>query len=42
MALVSFHRDAGHREQALDYARRLQTLAPGNASLEALVRELER
>jgi len=40
LALATFNRDAGRREQALDYARRLQALLPGNPSVANLVREL--
>lgn len=40
VALIGFHRDAGQREQALSYARKLQALTPGNASVEQWVRDL--
>lgn len=41
LALVTFNRDAGHRAQALGYARKLQALVPGNTSVEGLVKELQ-
>lgn len=39
-ALVTYSREAGHREQALDYARQLQKLVPDNPSVDQLVRDL--
>lgn len=40
-ALVSFERDAGRRDAALEYARRLAALSPEDESVRGLVRELE-
>ena len=40
LALTTFNRDAGRREQALSYARKLQALLPGNPSVDGLVQEL--
>ena len=39
-ALVTFNRDAGKREDALVYARKLQTLIPDNPAIEQLVEAL--
>ena len=39
--LTTLHRDAGNRSQALQYARRLLNLDPGNPTLQGLVSELE-
>jgi predicted CXXCH cytochrome family protein len=39
-ALVTFERDAGQRDAALGYARRLAAVAPDDASVRALVRDL--
>ncbi|MCG6868207.1 MAG: tetratricopeptide repeat protein [Gammaproteobacteria bacterium] len=41
LALVSYHRDAGHRKEALEYARLLRALTPGDPDLERLIGELE-
>ena len=40
-ALVTFNRDAGMREAALAYARKLQSLVPGNTDIGKLVQALE-
>ncbi len=40
-ALVTYSREAGHREKALDYARQLQKLVPDNPSVDQLVRDLD-
>ena len=40
-ALVSFNRDAGKLKEALDYARKLQVLLPGNPQIKQLVQTLE-
>jgi len=40
-ALVSFSREAGQRDKALQYARQLQRLVPDNPSVDQLVRDLE-
>jgi predicted CXXCH cytochrome family protein len=40
-ALVTYSREAGHREEALDYARQLQKLVPDNPSVDQLVRDLD-
>jgi Flp pilus assembly protein TadD len=39
-ALAAFERDAGRRDAALDYARRLAALVPEDESVRALVGEL--
>ncbi|MCC6848435.1 MAG: tetratricopeptide repeat protein [Deltaproteobacteria bacterium] len=39
-ALAAFERDAGRREAALDYARRLAAVAPEGESVRAMIREL--
>lgn len=39
-ALVTFNRDAGNREQALLYLKKLQALLPGNSAIEQLIQEL--
>ncbi len=39
-ALVTFSREAGHREAALDYALQLQQLVPDNPSVDQMVRDL--
>jgi predicted CXXCH cytochrome family protein len=39
-ALAAFERDAGHRDRALDYARRLAAVAPDDAAVRGLVRGL--
>ncbi|MFD2112680.1 cytochrome c3 family protein [Thiorhodococcus fuscus] len=41
-ALVAFSREAGERENAIQYAQELQRLAPDDASVEQLIRELKR
>jgi tetratricopeptide (TPR) repeat protein len=41
MALATYSREAGHREAALGYARRLQTLAPGDRNVQGLIQALE-
>jgi len=38
--LVTYSREAGHREEALHYARQLQKLVPDNSSIDQLVRDL--
>jgi tetratricopeptide (TPR) repeat protein len=40
-ALVTYSREAGLREEALDYARRLQQLVPDNPSVDQLIRDLD-
>jgi tetratricopeptide (TPR) repeat protein len=40
LALALFERDAGRRERAISYARRLAELAPENAQVAQLLREL--
>jgi len=40
-ALVTFSREAGQREKAVQYARELQRLAPDNPSVDRLVRDLD-
>jgi tetratricopeptide (TPR) repeat protein len=40
-ALVSYNREVGNRELALDYAHQLQRLVPDNPSVDQLVRDLE-
>ena len=40
-ALVAFTREEGGPRRALDYARRLAALEPGNAEAEQLVKQLE-
>ena len=40
-ALVGFHRDAGQRVAALEYARKLQELLPGDTRVEKLVNSLQ-
>ena len=42
LALISFSRDAGDFETALEYAERLARVAPGDASLVALIENLRR
>jgi len=42
MALISFNRDAGDLGSALDYAQRLDKLAPGDSRLQALIDALKR
>jgi predicted CXXCH cytochrome family protein len=39
-ALVTYSREDGRREEALDYARQLQRLSPDNPSVDQLVRDL--
>jgi tetratricopeptide (TPR) repeat protein len=39
--LVSIHREAGHADDALRYARKLRDLLPGEPGVERLVAELE-
>jgi len=39
-ALVTFNRDAGAKQAALEYARKLQALLPGNPDIENLVKSL--
>ncbi|HJO03165.1 MAG TPA: HEAT repeat domain-containing protein [Acidobacteriota bacterium] len=41
VALATFARDAGDRDRAIEYARRLRALAPGDPQVLALVRSLE-
>jgi tetratricopeptide (TPR) repeat protein/nitrate/TMAO reductase-like tetraheme cytochrome c subunit len=41
-ALVSFNREAGRREDALKFARRLKTVLPNEPGVDRLLRELER
>ncbi|HEX7087370.1 MAG TPA: tetratricopeptide repeat protein [Vicinamibacterales bacterium] len=41
-ALVTFHRDAGRTDRALEYARRMQEAHPGDPRARALVESLER
>jgi len=40
LALVSFSREAGDAAAALGYAEQLAVIAPGNQSVEGLIREL--
>ena len=40
-ALATFNRDAGDREAARLYARKLQELMPGNPAVEQLIQELQ-
>jgi predicted CXXCH cytochrome family protein len=40
-ALVTYSREAGHREEALEYARKLQQLVPDAPSVDQLVRDLD-
>jgi tetratricopeptide (TPR) repeat protein len=40
-ALVTFSREAGQPEKALQYARQLQQLVPDNPSVDQLVRDLD-
>jgi len=40
VALVTMHRDAGAVAAALDYARKLDALAPGDPGVRQLMREL--
>lgn len=42
LALISFSRDAGDFGTALEYAERLARIAPGDASLVALIENLRR
>ncbi|MEA3410408.1 MAG: tetratricopeptide repeat protein, partial [Pseudomonadota bacterium] len=42
LALVSYHREAGHSKEALAYARSLRDVMPGDPQLERLIGELER
>ena len=42
MALVSMARDSGNFSTALRYARKLATLDPNNARVQALVSDLEK
>ena len=39
--LVTYSREAGRREEALEYARQLQKLVPDNPSVDQLVRDLD-
>lgn len=40
-ALVSFYREAGKRQEALEYAKKLQLLIPNNPDIDKLVQTLE-
>lgn len=42
MLLVAYNREAGNKDQALFYARKMQKILPGNARVDEISRQLEK